>query len=31
VIFAIVVGGSNVAFYKQLKAAGIDLSTSSCC
>jgi urea transport system substrate-binding protein len=26
VIFADVVGGSNVAFYKQLKAAGIDLS-----
>ena len=26
VIYAIVVGGSNVAFYKQLKAAGIDLS-----
>ncbi len=26
VIFAIVVGGSNVAFYKQLKAAGIELS-----
>ena len=25
VIYAIVVGGSNVAFYKQLKAAGIDL------
>lgn len=25
VIFSIVVGGSNVAFYKQLKAAGIDL------
>ncbi|CAO4184051.1 urea ABC transporter substrate-binding protein [Methylorubrum zatmanii] len=25
VIFATVVGGSNVAFYKQLKAAGIDL------
>ncbi|GJE18633.1 urea ABC transporter substrate-binding protein [Methylobacterium marchantiae] len=26
VIFVTVVGGSNVAFYKQLKAAGIDLS-----
>src|SRR5476649_391200 len=26
VIFSDVVGGSNVAFYKQLKAAGIDLS-----
>lgn len=26
VIFSIVVGGSNVAFYKQLKAAGIDLT-----
>ena len=26
VIFADIVGGSNVAFYKQLKAAGIDLS-----
>ncbi|MCH8497012.1 MAG: urea ABC transporter substrate-binding protein [Marinobacter sp.] len=26
VIFASVVGGSNVAFYRQLKAAGIDLS-----
>ncbi|MGU3467109.1 urea ABC transporter substrate-binding protein [Methylobacterium sp. C33D] len=26
VIFATIVGGSNVAFYKQLKAAGIDLS-----
>ncbi len=25
-IYAIIVGGSNVAFYKQLKAAGIDLS-----
>ena len=25
VIYAIVVGGSNVAFYKQLKAAGIDM------
>jgi urea transport system substrate-binding protein len=25
VIYAIIVGGSNVAFYKQLKAAGIDL------
>lgn len=28
VIYAIVVGGSNVAFYKQLKAAGIDLTKS---
>ncbi len=27
VIYPIVVGGSNVAFYKQLKAAGIDLGT----
>src|SRR5689334_24625958 len=27
VIFTDVVGGSNVAFYKQLKAAGIDLAT----
>ncbi|WP_247887371.1 urea ABC transporter substrate-binding protein [Azospirillum sp. SYSU D00513] len=27
VVYAIVVGGSNVAFYKQLKAAGIDLNT----
>ncbi len=27
VIYAIVVGGSNVAFYKQLKAAGIDLKS----
>ena len=27
VIYAIVVGGSNVAFYKQLKAAGIDLTS----
>lgn len=27
VIYAIVVGGSNVAFYKQLKAAGIDMTT----
>ncbi|MCB9723179.1 MAG: urea ABC transporter substrate-binding protein [Spirochaetaceae bacterium] len=27
VIYAIVVGGSNVAFYKQLKAAGIDLAS----
>ena len=26
VIYAAVVGGSNVAFYKQLKAAGIDLN-----
>jgi urea transport system substrate-binding protein len=26
VIYAIVVGGSNVAFYKQLKAAGIDMA-----
>jgi urea transport system substrate-binding protein len=26
VIYAIIVGGSNVAFYKQLKAAGFDLS-----
>lgn len=26
VIYGIVVGGSNVAFYKQLKAAGIDLT-----
>ena len=26
-IYAIVVGGSNVAFYKQLKAAGIDLTS----
>jgi urea transport system substrate-binding protein len=26
VIYAIVVGGSNVAFYKQLKAAGIDIT-----
>jgi urea transport system substrate-binding protein len=25
VIYAIIVGGSNVAFYKQLKAAGIDM------
>ncbi len=25
VIYAIIVGGSNVAFYKQLKAAGVDL------
>ncbi len=25
-IYAIIVGGSNVAFYKQLKAAGVDLS-----
>jgi urea transport system substrate-binding protein len=29
VIYAIVVGGSNVAFYKQLKAAGIDLTEES--
>ena len=34
VIYAIIVGGSNVAFYKQLKAAGItsakpDATTSS--
>jgi urea transport system substrate-binding protein len=29
VIYAIVVGGSNVAFYKQLKAAGIDLTKGS--
>ncbi len=27
VIYAIIVGGSNVAFYKQLKAAGIDLTS----
>jgi len=26
VLYAIVVGGSNVAFYKQLKAAGIDMT-----
>ena len=26
VIYAIVVGGSNVAFYKQLKAAGVDIT-----
>jgi urea transport system substrate-binding protein len=26
VIYAIIVGGSNVAFYKQLKAAGIDMT-----
>jgi urea transport system substrate-binding protein len=26
VIYAIIVGGSNVAFYKQLKASGVDLS-----
>ncbi len=26
VVYAIVVGGSNVAFYKQLKAAGIDMT-----
>jgi urea transport system substrate-binding protein len=26
VIYAIIVGGSNVAFYKQMKAAGIDLT-----
>ncbi len=29
VIYAIVVGGSNVAFYKQLKAAGIDLKADN--
>jgi urea transport system substrate-binding protein len=29
VIYAIVVGGSNVAFYKQLKAAGIDMTEES--
>jgi len=29
VIFASVVGGSNVAFYKQMKAAGIDLTEES--
>jgi urea transport system substrate-binding protein len=29
VIYAIIVGGSNVAFYKQLKAAGIDLTKQS--
>lgn len=29
VIYAIVVGGSNVAFYKQLTAAGIDLTKES--
>jgi urea transport system substrate-binding protein len=29
VIYAIVVGGSNVAFYKQLKAAGIDPTEES--
>jgi urea transport system substrate-binding protein len=29
VIYAIIVGGSNVAFYKQLKAAGIDLNKQS--
>ncbi|MEL6520735.1 MAG: urea ABC transporter substrate-binding protein [Pseudomonadota bacterium] len=29
VIYAIVVGGSNVAFYKQLKAAGIDMTAES--
>jgi urea transport system substrate-binding protein len=29
VIYAIVVGGSNVAFYKQLKAAGIDPAEES--
>lgn len=29
VIYAIVVGGSNVAFYKQLQAAGIDLTRES--
>jgi urea transport system substrate-binding protein len=27
VIYAIIVGGSNVAFYKQLKAAGIDMQS----
>jgi urea transport system substrate-binding protein len=30
VIYAIIVGGSNVAFYKQLKAAGIDLTSRTC-
>ncbi len=29
VIYAIVVGGSNVAFYRQLKAAGIDMTEES--
>jgi urea transport system substrate-binding protein len=29
VIFASVVGGSNVAFYKQLKAAGVDMTKES--
>jgi urea transport system substrate-binding protein len=29
-IYAIIVGGSNVAFYKQLKAAGITSTSSSC-
>ncbi len=29
VIYAIVVGGSNVAFYKQLKAAGIDMTAEA--
>lgn len=29
VVFASVVGGSNVAFYKQMKAAGIDLTKES--
>jgi urea transport system substrate-binding protein len=29
VIYAIVVGGSNVAFYRQLKAAGIDMTQES--
>ena len=29
VIYAIVVGGSNVAFYRQLKAAGFDLTQES--
>jgi len=29
VIYAIVVGGSNVAFYKQLKAAGVDMTKES--
>jgi urea transport system substrate-binding protein len=31
VIYAIVVGGSNVAFYKQLKAAGIDMTKEDRC
>ena len=30
VIYAIVVGGSNVAFYKQLKAAGITSTSRPC-